>query len=135
MPADKPEQVFELLRDTINRGDVDGALALYEPRAMLVDSAGEPAAGLEALRRALAAMVRAQLVMSGKVLRTFEVDGIALVLCDWAAFGTAPDGEALQFAGLSTDVLRRQPDGAWLSIIDNPFGTSPPPRACNSLTR
>jgi hypothetical protein len=30
----------------------------------------------------------------------------------------------MEFGGLSTDVLRQQPDGTWLSVIDNPYGAA-----------
>ena len=35
---------------------------------------------------------------------------------------TAPDGTKIQERGLSVAVLRRQPDGQWLMVIDNPHG-------------
>jgi ketosteroid isomerase-like protein len=37
----------------------------------------------------------------------------------WA---TAPGGSPLELAGRFTDVVRRQPDGRWLFVIDNPYG-------------
>jgi ketosteroid isomerase-like protein len=38
--------------------------------------------------------------------------------------GTAPDGSAVTASGLSVAVLRRQPEGRWLMVIDHPFGDS-----------
>jgi ketosteroid isomerase-like protein len=35
---------------------------------------------------------------------------------------TLPDGTKIQNGGLSVIVLRKQPDGNWLMVIDNPFG-------------
>lgn len=36
--------------------------------------------------------------------------------------GVAPDGSPVTGSGLSVAVLRRQTDGRWLMVIDNPFG-------------
>jgi hypothetical protein len=36
--------------------------------------------------------------------------------------GTAPDGSAIEQGGLSVALLRRQPDGRWLMVVDDPFG-------------
>jgi ketosteroid isomerase-like protein len=36
--------------------------------------------------------------------------------------GTAPDGTPIRQSGLSVAVLRKQADGKWLMVFDNPFG-------------
>jgi ketosteroid isomerase-like protein len=36
--------------------------------------------------------------------------------------GTDPDGNDVSMTGLTSDVVRRQPDGNWLFVIDNPIG-------------
>jgi ketosteroid isomerase-like protein len=41
----------------------------------------------------------------------------------WSFNGTGPDGEPVQLAANNADVLRRQPDGSWRFVIDNPWGT------------
>jgi len=46
----------------------------------------------------------------------------ALVSNAWTMNGTAPDGTALAHAGLSADVVRRQADGTWRILIDQPRG-------------
>ncbi len=33
-----------------------------------------------------------------------------------------PDGEQLRQAGTATDAMRRQADGTWRYVIDNPAG-------------
>jgi hypothetical protein len=37
--------------------------------------------------------------------------------------GQRPDGGVHREAGVSADVLRRQPDGSWLILIDQPRGS------------
>jgi len=36
--------------------------------------------------------------------------------------GTLPDGSKIEQNGLSVATLRKQPDGSWLMIQDNPHG-------------
>jgi ketosteroid isomerase-like protein len=36
--------------------------------------------------------------------------------------GTGPDGKPVKIEGQSAEVARRQPDGTWLFVIDNPHG-------------
>ena len=41
----------------------------------------------------------------------------------WSFDGTGPDGEPVRLAARNADVLRRQTDGTWRFVIDNPWGT------------
>jgi len=61
--------------------------------------------------------------MNVEVCKVFQTGGIALTHSDWTLTGTAPDGSTVNMGGKSADVMRRQPDGTWLLIIDNPFGS------------
>ena len=47
---------------------------------------------------------------------------IALSLVAWTLKGTGLDGKPVHMEGTGTDVLRRQADGRWLFVIDNPWG-------------
>ena len=37
--------------------------------------------------------------------------------------GTGPNGTPVMLTGRYADVLRRQDDGSWRFVIDNPWGT------------
>ena len=49
---------------------------------------------------------------------------IALSIANWTMTGTAPDGSPVKMQGTTSDVLRRQADGTWLFVIDNPWGSA-----------
>jgi ketosteroid isomerase-like protein len=51
------------------------------------------------------------------------VDDLALVIGVWSFDGTAPYGIAVRLEAKNADVLRRQSDGSWRFVIDNPWGT------------
>ena len=63
-------------------------------------------------------------MFTSQVRQIFEADDLALSFADWNLTGTGPDGEAIEMSGQTSDVLRRQPDGAWRFVIDNPFGSA-----------
>jgi ketosteroid isomerase-like protein len=58
-----------------------------------------------------------------KVTRVLEAGGLALVAGVWSFTGTGPDGGPVTLTGHNADVLRRQEDGSWRFVIDNPWGT------------
>ncbi|MEH6348026.1 MAG: DUF4440 domain-containing protein [Bermanella sp.] len=47
---------------------------------------------------------------------------IALHIAPWVMTGQAPDGTTIEQSGLSVAVLRKQTDGQWLMVLDNPHG-------------
>jgi enoyl-CoA hydratase len=100
--------------------ELEGMLALYEDDATFVGPDGGSALGREAIRERLEALLAtspqitaatSQVVMAGDVALSFNRFRITL---------STADGDAAGFDGASTEVARRQPDGGWLYVIDNP---------------
>ena len=50
-----------------------------------------------------------------------EAGDIALYCCQWTMQFTGPDGQEQTLSGRDANVARRQPDGTWRILIDNPF--------------
>lgn len=123
MSRETPEAVLQSVVDGINAGDLDGLMTLYEPGAVFATSPGNLAHGLSSIREALSGFVVAKGKLDLKVKRVLEGSDVALVATVWSFLGTGPDGEPLQVAARSADVLRRQNDGTWRFVIDNPWGT------------
>ncbi|MFH8370832.1 YybH family protein [Streptomyces sp. NPDC018031] len=112
-----------------NTGDARAVQELYEPGAVFVPPAGEPARTPAAIGRANAAFLGLGLPISVRP-RDVHVtdDGLALLVVDWEIEGTGPDGEPVRVAATATDVARRGPDGRWRYVIDHPFGGVPAER-------
>jgi uncharacterized protein (TIGR02246 family) len=112
MPATSPEQAIQQFSQHLNEGDLEGALALYEPDATFVPQPGQAISGLDAIRSA----------MTGEIQKVLEAKGTALVINKWTLEGTQPNGTPITIGGQSADVLRRQEDGTWRVLIDDPWG-------------
>ncbi|MFI0481296.1 YybH family protein [Actinomadura sp. 9N215] len=114
--AMRPEDITRLFVERSNAGDAAGVAALYEPDAVLAYPPGSQTVGRDAIRelweRVLAARPRFQ---PEEPLPT-------LVSGDLALTSTPPrDG-----AGARAQVVRRQPDGSWLRVLDQPEFVPPP---------
>jgi uncharacterized protein (TIGR02246 family) len=120
--AHSPADAVRLVSERISARDVDGALALYEPDAAFTPQPGQVVTGRDAIRTALEGFASLSPRLDGQVERVVESGEVALVLNRWRLEGTAPDGQPVEMAGLSADVLRRQADGRWLVLIDDPWG-------------
>ena len=125
MPAYKPEGLHNLLEEAVSSGDIDAYLKLYEPEATLVRQNGEPATGHKAISEEIApflAMKGRLMVNTAKVVHSGE---IALLHSRGAFKGTAPGGQVMDVPEHdATEVARRQHDGTWLIVVNNPWGAS-----------
>ena len=119
-----PEQVLKSIVDGINTGNLDALMPLYEPEAAFATQPGSLSHGLPGVRGALAGFIAMKGTLDLNVTRVLEANGLALVTTAWSFAGTGPDGEPVRLAAQSADVLRRQADGSWRFVIDNPWGTA-----------
>ena len=113
---------IDAMTNAFHKGDIDGILQTYEPGAVVVGEPGTPVSGTPALRAMFAGFIAAKARFTFLGHQVIQAEDIALHLTPWRMAGVAPDGTAVAASGLSVAVLRRQPDGRWLMIIDDPFG-------------
>jgi ketosteroid isomerase-like protein len=123
MSTATPEQVLESIVTGINSGDLDSLMPLYEADAAFAAEPGNLAHGAPGVSQALTGFISMNGKLDLEVTRVLEADDLALVTGVWSFNGTGPDGEPVQLAANNADVLRRQPDGTWRFVIDNPWGT------------
>jgi len=116
-----PDALAQRLAD----GDLDGALGLYEPEATFAPQPGAQVTGRDAIREALTQFIALRPSLTGKVEKVLEAGDVALVTNRWSLRGTAPDGAPLEMGGVSADVMRRQADGTWRILVDDPWGAAP----------
>ncbi len=120
--ARTPERVDELFAERLNGGDLAGLVALYEPGASLVMQEGPIATGHAAIREGLAGFLAMKPQIRMRVVQTVRVgDDLAVLYDDWRMAASAPDGAAIELSGKALEIVRRQPDGSWRFILDDPF--------------
>jgi uncharacterized protein (TIGR02246 family) len=118
-----PERVLEAIVAGINSGDLESLMPLYESEAAFATQPGSLAHGAPGVSEALTGFISMKGKLDLEVTRVLEVGDLALVIGVWSFNGTGPDGEPVQLAARNADVLRRQTDGTWRFVIDNPWGT------------
>jgi uncharacterized protein (TIGR02246 family) len=116
------QATIDAMTSAFGRGDLDGILRTYEPDAVVADQPGSFAQGSPALRALFGQFLSLKPTFRFLEHEVIQAGDLALHLNVWNMRGTAPDGAAVEQGGLSVVVLRRQPDGRWLMVIDDPFG-------------
>ena len=123
MSRNTPEQLLQSIVEGINTGNLDALMTLYEPDAGFAGQPGSLAQGLAGVRQGLGGFLALKGALDLKVTRVLQASDLALVVGTWSFSGTGPDGRAVNLRGRNADVLRRQADGTWRFVIDNPWGT------------
>lgn len=119
----QPEEIHLRFVTAFNSGDIDAIMALYEPQATLVPQPGQVVQGRDAIRQALLQFLALKGTLQVKHIFTVHgPGGIALVRGQWKLTGTGPEGQPIEMAGQSMEVLHQQPNGEWLYAVDHPFG-------------
>jgi uncharacterized protein (TIGR02246 family) len=123
MTARTPEEVHQRWLKAINDEDIDELMRLYEPEATVVFGPGNIATGEAAIREGIEQLLSLRPRFELQVAQVLWADDLALLLSPWSMTGTGTDGTSLALRGVTSDVVRRQRDGTWRFIIDNPSGS------------
>jgi ketosteroid isomerase-like protein len=107
--ATEPNDLGRYFIERGNAGDVDGLVALYEPDAVLAFPPGNLATGHAEIRAVYEQFVAAAPELSPGRQHPALVSGdLALTA------STLTTGE------VTVEIARRQPDGSWLWVLDQP---------------
>ena len=101
----------------VNNADLDAFIELYDPDARVLLPDGSTLDGREAIRATYATLFEQGAPSVTPTTRfASELGDLALLSCAWQ--GVIAGEKA---AGVTAEVARRQPDGRWAYLIDNPW--------------
>lgn len=105
--AAEPEDLDRLFLERANAGDVEGVVALYEPDAVLAFPPGRLTSGRQAIREVYTEFLAGRPALGGDIRPAIRHGDLAIT-------STVRPGNA------TVEIARRQPDGSWLWLIDQP---------------
>ena len=122
MPVQDPRQLHQAWEKAYHDGDIDALVEFYEPDGTVFPQPESPVTGHAAIREALVPFVALRGQIQLRTIAVIENGDLALVYGDWSLTGgTDPDGNPVNMEGRSTEIMRRQPDGSWRDVIDDPY--------------
>ena len=115
-------RVDEIFQEAMNECDVEKAMSLYAENAVFVQEPGKPViTGLDSIRKAIEEFQAIKPKLKVEVLQFIEVDDVAFFTLKWEIMGTSPEGDEIHISSYDGNVVKRQSDGTWKTLIDNPF--------------
>src|SRR2546426_11390527 len=106
MGPKSPNDAVGQLINALNSGNLDAAVSLYEPSAVLVAQPGKVARGTTALREALSAFIALKPALVSRRGQVIGGDGGALYTSGWALTGKGPAGKRVAKHGRSSRLFR-----------------------------
>ena len=123
-----PESVHELFETFVNEGNLDLIIGLYEPKAVFIQRDGTVVSGVAEITEIIRGFLAVKPTMRISPPRKIDAGDIVVLISDWQMTGTSSDGLAMSDSGQTYDIVRRQPDGTWRVVVDNPRSTMITPR-------
>jgi uncharacterized protein (TIGR02246 family) len=110
------------MTDAFHKKDLKGVLASYETNAVIVFEPEKPSSGIDATIEGFKGFFALNPKFEYSGHEVFVNGNLAMHFAPWTMTGKTPDGNEIRQSGLSVAVLRKQENGKWLMVFDNPFG-------------
>lgn len=123
MKRSDPLEVIAQLVRAMNGQDLNTAMTLFEPDASFVIKPGVVVHGMAGIRQALEGFMALKPTLTIEAQQIVQAGDVAQYCARWSIKGIDPTGAPVQLGGRSSSILRCQPDGRWLFLVDNPWGT------------
>ena len=120
MTINHPSEIHEQFAAAVNAKDVDALMAIYDVDGVAIELDGSECTGEVPFRAMLTGLADALSDLQGATKKVIVVGDIALTAGTWTAKVPGPDGGTVAASGTNVEVSRRQPDGTWRVVIDDP---------------
>jgi uncharacterized protein (TIGR02246 family) len=123
--AAHPEECNRLLLAALESGDIETSVALYEPSAVLFKKSGQTMTGHDEIRKNNAFLIALKPKFTINFIKTtLNGDGtLATNRMKASMSGTNAEGKTIEGEIYTLEVVRKQEDGSWRYVIDDPYGS------------
>lgn len=122
LPVRQPAELYDRFALALNQGDLEAIMALFDTDGQTVPFPGQPpVTGLPAIRSIMQQCLALRPQICYEKINVLQTDEIALLNAEWRLTVRLPDSYPQEQLGKGMQVARRQPDGSWRLLIDNPW--------------
>ena len=111
------------MTSAFHQSDINGVMSSYEERAAVMFEVGKSISDKHTLQQMFSNAFQLKPHFTyPKGHEVYIANDLALHIAPWLMQGKAPDGSDIEQQGLSVAVLRKQHNGEWRIVLDNPHG-------------
>ncbi|MFZ5973273.1 MAG: YybH family protein [Bacteroidota bacterium] len=109
------------MTSAFHKKDINGVMDSYETQAVIIFEPEKPVSDRNAIIEGFKGFFAVSPIFEYSGHEVFINGNLAIHFAPWVMTGKAPDGTEIKQSGLSVAVLRKQLNGKWLMVFDNPF--------------
>jgi len=113
---------IQTMTTAFHHSDIAGVLASYEKNAAVMFEPAKQVSDQAEVKKVFEELFQLNPKFDYSGHEVYIANDLALHIAPWTMKGNAPDGSVIEQSGLSVAVLRKQIDGNWLMVLDNPHG-------------
>jgi len=111
-------------RHCLKSKDLKGAMSCFDPQGVYIDRDGRKISGLTEIERTLGNLCALGPEIRGRVPHFSTLGDLSLWLDEWEMTGKTPNGDLIKINGHTACLMKRNDEGIWLWLVDNPFGAA-----------
>lgn len=120
---DKVASVVQTMTEAFHKKDMNKIMASYEDGAAIMFEPGSAITDPQIIEQMFNGFFQINPIFTyPKGHEVYIANDIAMHIAPWIMLAKAPDGSDIEQTGLSVAVLRKQRNGDWLMVLDNPHG-------------
>jgi uncharacterized protein (TIGR02246 family) len=120
MSVREPHDWPTMFEKSLNAGDLEQIVSLYEPGAVFVSPSGETLVGRDQIRQVLAGLMEKKARFESHIVRAVTVADIAVLYTNFQGTVMEAPDKLAEVRAHAIEVLRRQSDGTWKLIVGDP---------------
>jgi len=117
-----PDEADEYFMDCIREGNLKNAMTCFDQEAIYMDKDGIAISGLDNIEKVVANLCNMKPDIKIYKHKNLAVGKDLIYRLDkWTMTATDLHGNLINMKGASAHIMRKNADGIWLWLVDNPF--------------
>ncbi|WGQ09138.1 hypothetical protein QG516_21740 [Pedobacter gandavensis] len=111
-------------RNCLKNRDVKGAMSCFDPEGVYIDRDGKEISERTQVEKAMQYLCALGPEIKGAKPHVTTIGNLSLWLDEWEMIGKTPDNQIVKMNGHTACMMKRNTEGIWLWLVDNPFGAA-----------
>lgn len=111
-------------RNCLKNRDVKAAMSCFDAQGIYIDRDGEEIRERIQIEEAIGNLCALEPEIKGGEPHLSTIGDLSLWLDEWEMIGKTPVGQLIKMNGHTTCLMKRNQEGVWLWLVDNPFGSA-----------
>lgn len=116
-----PAETVKYFRSCIVNWDLQGALSCFDQEAIYIERDGEEISGLQNIKKSMAYLCTWKPEIIGSKHKVTIVGNLAIWIDKYSLKAIIPDGSLIEMSGATSCIMKKNDQGIWLWLVDNPF--------------